>query len=794
MTTYTNFLDSKRIVVKDSGVTVSPEAINPLLFPFQRDLVCWALRKGRAAIFADTGLGKTFMQIEWARLTGERTLILAPLAVARQTVNEAKLIGLEVRYVRSSAEVVGDGKLYITNYEMLDHFDPDLFGAVVLDESSILKNLTGKIRNQLVKMFRETKFKLCATATPAPNDISELGNHSEFLNVMSPYQMTSIYFVHEAGVFQGVQASRWRLKKHGKAQFYRWLASWGIAVKRPSDLGYSDDDYKLPPLSVDLITVNSNYTPEGMLPGFYAGGISATHAKRLRRETIAERAKVVAGLVNNSSEQWVVWAGLNDEANALVKAIPGAVNVEGSMKPEAKADALEAFINGSTRVLITKTSIAGFGMNMQRAHNMIFFGLDFSWEQYYQAIRRMYRFGQKQKVNVHIVISEQERPIFETVMLKEREAIAMTEELIKASREYSMEELRNLYRNEWKYKTDKAGTERWTLLLGDSAERMAEVESDSVHLSVYSPPFSDMYVYNNTERDLSNSLDMGQFFEHYGFIIRENLRVTMPGRVACVHVQDPKTFQNREGYRGLRDFTGDVIKAYTKEGWIYRTCITIDKNPQIVASRNKDTDLLFITGQRDSADLAPMATDYLLVFKKPGENKVPIKPYSNGEMTEDDWISWAHAVWYGIRETDVLNVAVAKGNDDEKHMCPLQLPLIERCLKLWSNPGELIFSPFAGIGSEGYVALKHKRRTLGIELKPEYFNVACRNLRQAEEMGKQVDLFTWAETQQNSPEPDDFERQAKRLADMGEQIAMQREDREREQYLANRERGPEVSF
>lgn len=738
MSDYQTFLASKRLIVQSSGHTVKADDVYPLLFPFQRDIVTWALRKGRAAIFADTGLGKTLMQLEWARLTGQRTLILAPLAVARQTIRESAKLDIPLIYARSQEQAAPDG-LTITNYEMLEHFDPSQFGAVVLDESSILKNLTGKTRNALVKAFSKTPYRLCCTATPAPNDITELANHAAFLGVMSPQQMTSIFFVHEAGVFEGTKTSRWRLKRHAVEKFYEWLTSWGIAVKKPSDLGYFDDGYLLPPLAIQMHNVHSEYVPEGQL--FMAGGISATEARKVRKATLEERVALTAQMVNTSTEQWILWAGLNDEAYALACAIPDAINVEGSMSPERKADLLMEFVSGQRRVLISKTSIAGFGMNMQQCHNMAFVGLDYSWESYYQAIRRIYRFGQANPVNIHVVISDQEMTIWESVQRKEVEAVEMSNSLIKSSRKYAMDELQNKAAD-WSYKTGDARGLDWHLMLGDSAERMAEIPDNSIHLSVYSPPFSDMYIYNNSERDLSNSKDLNEFFAHYDFIIRENLRITMPGRICCVHVQDPKTFGNREGYRGLRDFSGATIDAYVKAGWIYRSCITIDKNPQIVATRNKDTDLLFVTGKRDSADLAPMATDYILVFKKPGDNPVPITPYLHKEMSEQDWITWAHAVWYGIRETDVLNVAVARGNDDEKHMCPLQLPVIDRCLKLWSNPGELIFSAFAGIGSEGYQALKTKRRFIGIELKPEYHKVACDNLRNAERLGD--DLFAYA--------------------------------------------------
>lgn len=735
---YRQFLDSKVLKADEFGIDVSQDVLHSALFDYQKAIVQVALRKGRFAIFADVGLGKTLMQLEWAKQLNRRTIIFAPLAVAKQTIREAQSkLGYEVRYITHSSQIDIDCDLYITNYERLKDIDPAKFEAVVLDESSILKSFNGKTKRLLIEKFQDTLYRLSCTATPAPNDVNELGTQSEFLGVLGQSQMSSIFFVHEAGVFAGVKTSRWRLKSHAEKDFYRWLASWSCAIRKPSDLGFSDDNYRLPEVQVHDVYVDSNYTPEGMLPGFGMATVSAIDVKRIRKTTILSRAAILTDIVNNSDEQWIVWCALNEEGLQLEKALNDSINVEGKMALEDKVGAIEAFCDNRVKVLITKASIAGMGMNLQHCRNMVFFGLDFSWEEYYQCIGRINRFGQASEViNIYHVISEQTQIVYNTIKLKGETANAMVENLVTATREYTMEELQKNYKEEWKYQTDIATSAlgNWTLMLGDSVERMREIADNSINLSVYSPPFSDMYVYNATERDLSNSKNLDEFFAHYDYIIRENLRITMPGRIACVHVQDPKTFKGKEGFRGIYDFTGMVIQAYIDAGWIYRSRITIDKNPQIVASRNKDSDLLFITGKRDSANLAPMATDYMLIFRKPGDNLVPVTPYANHEMSEDDWITWAHAVWYDIRETDVLNVRQAKGDKDNKHMCPLQLPIIERCLKLWSNPNELIFSPFAGIGSEGYEAVRLKRRFVGIELKPEYYRVAIQNLNNAERL------------------------------------------------------------
>lgn len=736
---YGTFLKGKALVVQAHGKETALDDIHPVLFPFQRDIVRWAVRKGRAAVFADTGLGKTLMQVECARLLGGRSLILAPLSVAHQTVTEAKrMLGVDVHYTRSS-HALADG-INITNYEMVEHFNPEDFQTVILDESSILKSLDGKTRRLLTEMFAHTPYRLCFTATPAPNDITEIGRHAEFLGVMTNAEMLAAFFINDMKQKDGV----YRLKKHAVTKFYKWLSSWGVSVKRPSDLGYNDDSYILPPLTVETITVDSDYTPEGMLPGF-SQDISATDAKRIRKATTGTRVAEAAKLVESSDEQWVIWAGLNDEANALAEAIPGSVNVHGGMSPEEKATHIDAFVSGALRVLVTKTSIAGFGINMQNCHRMIFCGLDYSWEAYYQAVRRVYRFGQQHPVMVYVIMSKQEESVLEAVRRKEREAVAMTDELVKHSAIFSKDELVGIHRDDWQYRTDEASGANWRLLLGDSCERIDEIPDNSVDLSVFSPPFISLYTYTPTERDMGNSRNEDEFFGQFGFIIDGLMRITKPGRNCCVHVQQVAATKSGDGYIGIKDFRGDVIRAFIEEGWVFHGEITVDKNPQVQAIRTKTKGLMFAQLHKDSVANRPAFADYVLIFQKPGENAVPVIP----EVTNEEWIEYAHPVWYDIRESDTLNVAVARSDEDERHMCPLQLPLIARLIRLYSNRGETVFSPFAGIGSELYEAVRLGRRGLGVELKPEYWTVAQKNLREATAAATQIDMFSYVELSQN---------------------------------------------
>lgn len=438
MISYDSFINNKRATMPPSGFAVDRDMLHDSLFEFQKDIVRWALRRGRAAIFAGTGLGKTRMQIEWAmnvhRMSGGDVLLLAPLAVAAQTIREGAVLGYEITMCRSQDDVKPG--LNIANYEMLHHFEPVLFEGIVLDESSILKSFTGKMRTDLIESFAFTPYRLACTATPAPNDYMEIGNHAEFLGVMNRTEMLSMYFVHDGG-----DTSKWRLKGHAEDTFWKWVANWGVVLEKPSDLEYPDDGYILPPLTINDHVIE--------VEGEQAKTLS--QRQKARRETVEERVAACAEIVNATDEPFLVWCDLNVESEMLTKAIPGAVEVKGSDKPAHKEKALLDFAAGKIRVLVTKPSIAGFGMNWQHCADMAFVGLSDSFEQVFQAVRRCYRFGQTRPVNVTMITSSREGATAENIKRKETDFRNMVAEMVKYTKDITSDSIRSTERDVTEY-------------------------------------------------------------------------------------------------------------------------------------------------------------------------------------------------------------------------------------------------------------------------------------------------------------------------------------------------------
>jgi len=446
MISYDKFLRRKQITDIETGFRTRL-SLNKALFPFQRDCVRWALKRGRACLFQDCGLGKTIQQLEWARHVHHHTkgniLILAPIAVARQTISEGRKFGIRVHICSSQSDVKKG--INITNYEKLHKFDTSAFTGVVLDESSILKSFSGKYRSQIIRAFSNTPYKLACTATPAPNDYMELGNHSEFLGIMTRMEMLSMFFINDSG-----DTGKWRLKGHAESEFWKWLCSWAVYLRKPSDLGYDDNGFILPKIHYHPHVVKVPQLGSGTLLFSDVSGILGR--RRARRRSLDDRVGLATELVNKSDEVWLLWCDLNEESRKLKEAINGAVEVKGSDSEQHKTKAMLDFASGKIKALISKPSICGFGMNFQICHNVVFVGLSDSYESFYQAVRRCWRFGQKHDVHVHIITSEAENVVVANVKRKEENANRMAAAMIQYMSDISKNNLKGAQREEIEYK------------------------------------------------------------------------------------------------------------------------------------------------------------------------------------------------------------------------------------------------------------------------------------------------------------------------------------------------------
>jgi hypothetical protein len=737
MTTNTSINDYDSFIVAKNrravNVGFDPMPITAPLFPFQKHVVEWAIKKGRAAMFEECGLGKTLQQLEWAAQVAAHTsgavLVLTPLAVASQTLAEAQRFGIAARIVRHAADVA-DG-INITNYEKLDLFDGIEFAGVVLDESSILKNFTGKTRIKLTERFKSTPYRLCCTATPSPNDYAEFGQHADFLGICTPGQMLATFFINDT-----FNTGDWRLKKHAEAEFWEWVASWASCVGRPSDIGFDDAGYILPSLNLKTITVDVDESAgEGSEELFKHATLSATTMHKELRETADARADAVADLVNNSDDLWIVWCNTNVEADALMARIPDATEVRGSDKPEHKENKLAAFTNGNTRVLISKPSICGFGMNWQHCRNVAFVGLSYSFEDFYQALRRSYRFGQQHEVNAYIVQARTEGAILATVKRKMEQHQQMQERMKMASIAFKNSTMKT---TPMKTDINTVVGDGWQMHHGDCVRVARQIQDESIDFSVFSPPFADLFTYSNDPQDMGNCIDLDEFRGHFEILIAEMMRIMKPGRIVAVHCVELLATKWKDGHGGGKDFPGEIIRMFWHHGFIQHSPrITIWKSPVTEMQRTKAHGLLYKTLKADSCDSRVGCADYLLIFKKPGENPNPVTKDPN-KYPVDWWQEVASPVWMTVDQGRVLNKDGARDQADERHICPLQLDVIDRAVELWSNEGDLVYSPFTGIGSEGVGALTLNRCFVGSELKESYFNQAVQNLQNAK---SQLTLF-----------------------------------------------------
>jgi len=827
---YTEFLQSKEFRVLDAGFEVLQESLNPVLRPDQKDKVTFLLRKGRALDASDTGLGKTPTQIEWAywvnKMTNTPVVLIVPLSVVRQTVKMARdLMGIEINHSRDGSGIING--INITNYEMMPHFNPDQFSGVGFDESSIFKG-EGATFKLACEMWKDTPYKTGYSATQAPNSTDEIGAIAAVLGIIKSHdEMRSEFFIN-----RGKKSNnKWVLKELGRENFYRWMSSWCVSMRKPSDLGYDDTGFDLPKLHISPRFIDAGYVPKGMLFMTKAGGIGGKSGSdkngidrrelsrsAIYRGTMEQRIDAAYEIASTKhlNEQGIVWCLRNHESKELSKRLGDqAAEVTGSMSVEEKVQAFEDFQDGKYRILVTKPKIGARGMNFQNASFQVWAGIDDSWEQWKQGVARVHRFGQERECFIYPIIADAQRDVWNNLMYKDRENNKQIDELITASRMFSMNELHGQKTQiSYQYEERIVEGKNWKAMLGDSAETIKGIKSDSIGLIHGSEPFAELFTYTPTERDLGNCRDWDEFFEHFSFLIKELYRVLMPGRNAVIHVMDIPARKNKDGFIGMRDFSGRTIDAFIKGGfnW-YGGRVFIGKNQQAKSITSHIFGLGLTSDlPKDSARCRTVIPDQLLVFKKGhhNDNKVPVKSNVRGEVSRDDFIKWAGSEWIepdkfftnaspeqmnsfaemcrtdnrpgaellpdfieaelmsqdiddffqksvfwdDIRETDVLGPSKitgtlgkrqANGKLDEKHICPLQLEVIRRAIILYSNPGEIVYDPFGGIGSTGYVALQEGRKALLGELKKSYFRILVNNMRYAEVAANKKTLFDMSE-------------------------------------------------
>lgn len=807
---YQEFLEAKAELFKPVGFEVERAALNANLFEWQKDVVAWCLQVGRPLGALAVGLGKTVMQVEWAKHvqqhTGGRVLFVCPLAVAHQTVKEAeRLNGVTIKYVRSQAEAArADTPFVITNQELIlrDYFDPNAYDGLVLDEASkMLKAFTGKTRQKLTYTYDVVPYRSAWSATPAPNRLVELLNYGEFLGVKSTGEALTRWFVRDSQ-----QANNLRLKGHSEAEFWEWLASWCVMISKPGDIGHSNAGYELPPLHIERVKVAVDHSrahdqmdEHGQRALMVNGASSATEMWAEKRETLEDRAAAVADLVQSyPDETWMIWCDTNYEEEALAAAVEGAVVVTGSQSPEEKERLLTDFVEGRIKRLISKPTIAGYGLNCQYVCNrMVFAGLTHKWELVHQALGRIYRFGQENDCFAYMVFAETEAGIVASLDEKqihyERMQRKMSEAMqvngLTAGKGGGSRMTAEAPERKWQ-------GEGWQVMQGDAVNWLRRMESNSIHLGVSSWPFSDQYMYSASLADFGNCANDDHFFEQMDYLLPELFRVTIPGRLQMVHAKDRIVYGTKNnGYFEIEPFSDRCVAAMRKHGFLFVGRITIATDP--VRENNQTNRLGYGRLLKDASTVHLGMPEYGLLFRKPhtqtaqggmwSDERVVLDEaeYSLARHQLDSNSTWrtsgerlrypyevdgydydkhlayleqldrqgklgrangqplptdAANVWWDINRADVLNAKLARHSNDERHICPLQLDFTERSIQRWSRPGERVLDYFGGIGSVAYKAVLARRVGIILELKPEYAVWAVKHCREAEASMGQLTL------------------------------------------------------
>ncbi len=824
MTDYTEFLRAKIKMASFKGVTLEPSAIHPKLFPFQNDIVRWAVQGGNRAIFAKFGLGKSVMQCEWLRqiigAAGGLGLIVCPLGVRQELIRDAAMLGITLVFIRSAAEIVDGQAFYITNYETIrdGKLDPALFKAVSLDEASVLRSFGSKTYQEFLPLFEAVEFKLVNTATPSPNRFKELIHYAGFLGVMDTGQALTRFFQRDSE-----KAGNLTLYPHKEQEFWLWVSSWAVFIQYPSDLGYSDEGYNLPPIEVVYHEVPTDYSlagtdrdGQGLMFQDPAMGLSAAATEK--RDSMPARVAKVAEIVNSAPvDHFVIWHDLEAERHALQQALPDAVSVWGSQDLDTREDRIRDFGEGKFRLLSTKPVIAGSGCNFQRhCHREVFAGIGFKFNDFIQAIHRVQRFQQPHAVRIDIVYSEAEREVLRTLQAKWVQHEEMVQNMTAIIKQYGLNQLamqETLARSIGVERIEVKG-DLFTVANNDCVEEAKLKPENHVDLIVTSIPFANHYEYSPSYNDFGHTENNDHFWAQMDHLTPELLRILKPGRIYACHVKDRILFGNVTGAGAptVSPFHCEAIMHGIKHGFDYMGLITVVTD--VVRENNQTYRLGWSEQCKDGTKMGVGSPEYVVLFRKPqtdrskGYADVPVKK-SKEEYTRAHWQVDAHAFWrssgnrqitaeelaglgpdklasmftkfslqnvydyeFHIRIGEELEargalpstfMSLAPGshhpdvwhdvtrmltlNSDqsrravEKHVCPLQFDIVDRLIERYSNPGELVYDPFCGLGTVPYRAILKGRRGGGSELNAGYFMDQVHYLRSAEKQVSMPSLF-----------------------------------------------------
>lgn len=810
---YAEFLASKFKFSKACGFEVEKSEVHPLLHRHQPDIVQWAVRKGRAAIFASFGLGKTFMQLEILRLLATRDtgayLIIAPLGVRTEFAKDAAKLGIDYRFIQRSEEVTGDG-LYLTNYESVrdGKLDPALFKGVSLDEASVLRSFGSKTYQEFLSQFGDTRYRFVATATPSPNRYKELIHYAGFLGVMDTGQALTRFFQRDS-----TQANNLTLYPHMEKEFHLWLHSWAVFIQKPSDLGYSDEGYDLPPLDVRWHEVapaqyGGKLERDGQIRLVNNAAVGLKDGAEEKRESIGVRVARLRGLLNEQpGEHCILWHDLEAERHAINSAV-ACYDVYGTQGMEEREGRISRFSDGEFQYLSTKPELAGSGCNFQRhCHWAIFLGITYKFNDFIQAVHRLHRFQQTEQVRIDILYTENERGVRQELERKWEEYNRLCATMGAMLREYGLstqgmeEQLRRTIGVERKVERG----EHFEVALNDCCDEAQRIAANSIDLIHTSIPFGNHYEYSASYNDFGHNEDNAAFFRQMDFLTPGLLRILKPGRVAAIHTKDRIRFGNVTGYGmpSVEPFHSDCIAHYRRHGFIYMGMITVVTD--VVRENNQTYRLGWSEQCKDGTKMGVGSPEYILLFRKLPTDRSKAYADERVEKSKDEysrarWQTDAHAFWRSSGDRlvsaeemamlppdqigkvftaqslanvyqheahvalgealdkkgalpatfmslapgshhedvwhDVNRMLTLNGEQTQRglanHICPLQFDIVDRIIRRYSNPGDLVFDPFGGLFTVPYRAIKLGRRGRACELNPEYFRDGLRYLRAAE--------------------------------------------------------------